>query len=111
MILRDRVGGGGNEKSLAALGRCVTDDRGRDVAWSSGANAGDVGDVGWYEDSEDDCVVEALEDRASSAPAMAGGGREKDVSSEERRELSLPRISVEDAGVGGRPGRGMVIVS
>ena len=48
-----------------------------------------------------------LEERSLPAEAIAGGGRAKDVSREERRELSLPIMSVEEAGVGGRPGRGM----
>ncbi len=81
------------------------------MSWSAAADAGDVGEAGWYDDSEDDFGVEALVERAVSAPAIAGGGREKDISREERRELSLPGISVEDAGVGGRPGRGMATVS
>ena len=51
-----------------------------------------------------------LEERSLAAEAMAGGGRAKEVSREERRELSLPIMSVEDAGVGGRPGRGMMEV-
>lgn len=51
-----------------------------------------------------------LEQRSLPAEAMAGGGRAKDVSREERRESFLPMMSVEDAGVGGRPGRGMMEV-
>lgn len=39
--------------------------------------------------------------------AMAGGPRLNDFSGAERGEPSLPCISVEAAGVGGRPVRGM----
>lgn len=42
--------------------------------------------------------------------AIAGGGRLKDFSVAERGERSLPSISVEAAGVGGRLGRGIVTV-
>ena len=45
-----------------------------------------------------------------AAEAIAGGGKVKDVSRNDRRESSLPRISVEEAGVGGRLARGMVFV-
>lgn len=85
MIFRDRVGGGGKEKSSAVpLCRCITDGGRRDLEWSVSAESGEVGDTGRKEDSEEAFVVEALKGWAVSVPAMAGGGREKEVSSEER---------------------------
>lgn len=51
-------------------------------------------------------VVEALSDLSLAPAFMAGGGREKDISSEEGLAFSFAMMSVEDTGVG-RPGRGM----
>lgn len=85
MIFRDRVGGGGKEKSSAIpLCRCTTDGGRRDLEGSVSAESGEVGDTGRKEDSEEDFVVEALKERAVSVPAIAGGGREKAVSSKKR---------------------------
>lgn len=68
--------------------------------------AGDLGDVGWYEEAEDDLVVLALEG-VDSMPATAGGGSSKDIC-RENCEPSLLLISVEEAGVGGCSGRGIM---
>ena len=67
--------------------------------------AGDLGDVGWYEEAEEDFVVDPLEGRCSMA--IPGGGSSKDICREEDLEPSCPRISVEEAGVGGCSGRGI----
>ena len=55
-------------------------------------------------------MTEELQERSLPTEANAGGGRANDISREESRELSLPIMSVDDAGVGGRPGRGMMVV-
>ena len=70
MIFRDRVGGGGSEKSELAI--CCD---------------------GWAP--------------LPPAVAMAGGGRAKDIFSVGRRGHSLPRMSEEEAGVGGKLDRGI----
>ncbi len=59
MIFRDLVGGGGKEKSsTVVLSRWVVGARRRDLAWSAVVVRGEVGDAGWYEDSEEDLLVE-----------------------------------------------------
>ena len=63
-----------------------------------------MGEVGWYEESD---LTDASEDALLPPEAIAGGGRVKDIWLVGIRTSSLPRISVEDTGVGGSPGRGM----
>lgn len=43
-----------------------------------------------------------------SIPATAGGGSSNDICSEEYLEPSFPLISVDEAGVGGKVGRGII---
>ena len=64
-----------------------------------------MGEVGWYEESD---LTDASEDVLLPAEAIAGGGREKDIWLIGIRTSSLPRISVEETGVGGSPGRGIL---
>lgn len=71
---------------------------------------GDFGDAGWCEEPADLDIVAALEDW-NSMSATAGGGSSKDVCNEESCEPSLLLISVEDAGVGGCSGRGIMRAS
>jgi len=76
MMVRDRVGGGGNVKfGLEAEWICLS---GAELPWSRFG-------------------------------AIAGGGRLKHFSVADMGERSLPSISVEAAGVGGRLGRGIVM--
>jgi hypothetical protein len=67
---------------------------------------GDVGDIGRKDEDE---LFEALEDREPSSRAIAGGGRVKESSREERFGPSLAEISVDEIGVGGRAGGGIAI--
>lgn len=67
---------------------------------------GDFGDVGWYEEADEDFEEDALEGW-DSAPATAGGGSSKDICRAENWEPSLLLISVEEAGVGSGSGRGI----
>ena len=52
-------------------------------------------------------MAESLGDRLDPAETIAGGGSVKGISSDTSRGFFLPWISVEDAGVGGRPTRGI----
>ena len=54
-------------------------------------------------------MTEVLEEPLLAVEDIAGGGSVNEVSKFEIWASSLPWISVEEAGVGGRPGRGMVI--
>jgi len=105
MIFRDLVGGGGRAKASFA-GACAIEDLRRIFTTSLAGMAGDFGDVGWYEDADED-FVEALEG-LDSIPATAGGGSSNDICKAENCDPSLLRISVEEAGVGGCSGRGIV---
>jgi hypothetical protein len=69
-----------------------------------GETAGDLGEVGWYEDTEDD-FVDALEGRESTG-FRAGGGSSKDIWP--NWGPSFPLMSEEEPGVGGRLGRGIL---
>lgn len=101
MIFRDRDGGGGREKadSPAAVDCAET--------WPSAFMDGFrlflfVAPGAW---SLRSCASAVEVDCATSTvPWRAAGGREK---SSMYPMWFLPRISVEEAGVGGRPGRGM----
>lgn len=53
--------------------------------------------------------MDALEGRDSIA-VTAGGGSSNDICKEENREPSFPLISVDDAGVGGSAGRGILLI-
>lgn len=53
-------------------------------------------------------MTEPFDDPLLLVEARAGGGRVKVISKDEARALSFACRSVEDAGVGGRPGRGMI---
>lgn len=100
MIFRDLVGGGGSANASFVAGVCATDDRRRILTTSLAGMAGDVGDVGLYEDAEEDFPEDALEGW-DSEPATAGGGSSKDICRVENCDPSLLLISVEEAGVGG----------
>ena len=52
---------------------------------------------------------EALEEPLLAADEIAGGGRVKEASKDAAEISSLPWMSVDETGVGGRPGRGMVV--
>lgn len=117
MILRERVGGGGRAKESLAAGFWAMDERRRILTTSLAGNAGETGEAGRYEEFElfdtEDCFVEELDGRDwawESAAATAGGGSSKDIWSGGKAEPSWPLISVEEAGVGGGSGRGMVVV-
>lgn len=69
-----------------------------------GEIAGDMGEVGWYEDAEDD-FLDALEGRESTG-FRAGGGSSKDIWP--NWGPSFPIMSEEEPGVGGRLGRGIL---
>jgi len=104
MILRDLVGGGGSVKSSFEIFFAL--DGRRLDAWSPAVISGETGETGWKEEPEPDTLE--IEEVSLPAPIMAGGGRENDVSREGLLGLSWAMMSVEDAGVGGRPGRGIV---
>lgn len=104
MILRDRVGGGG-KANVSFAGACATDDLRRILTISLAGRAGEIGEVGWYDEAEED-FCDALEE-TDSAPDIAGGGSSKDICRLEKWEPSLPLISVDDPGVGGGSGRGI----
>lgn len=99
MILRDLVGGGGRAKSSFEIS--VPD-------WIAGRlrdkSAGDGGESGWYDESEP--LAEGVEERLlmPSASRNAVGGRLKAGAP---RVPSLPRISLDEPGVGGAFGRGI----
>jgi hypothetical protein len=106
MILRERVGGGGKAKESLLGGFWAREERRRILTTSLAGRTGDWGETGRYEEAED-CLVDEL-DGLDSAVATAGGGSSKDNCREENWEPSLPLISVEDAGVGGGSGRGIL---
>ena len=105
MIFLDLVGGGRRANGSFA-GTCAADGRRRILTTSLTGIAGDFGESGWYEEVED-FADDALEE-LDSLPATAGGGSSKDICRPENREPSFPLISVEDAGVGGCSGRGIM---
>jgi hypothetical protein len=106
MIFLDLVGGGGSAKASLA-GACAVDGRRRILTTSLAGIAGDFGESGWYEEAEEDFAEDALEG-LDSPPATAGGGSSKDICRDENCDPSFPLISVEEAGVGGCSGRGIV---
>ena len=53
-------------------------------------------------------MTESFDDPLLLVEARAGGGRVKVISKDEVRALSFAWRSVEDAGVGGWPGRGIM---
>lgn len=95
MIFRLLVGGGGSANT--SLAGCATDDLRRVLTVSLTGTDGDFGEVGWYEELEED-FVDAVEGLDS---ATAGGGSSKDIWREEKCAPSLLRISVDEAGVNG----------
>jgi hypothetical protein len=86
---------------------CAAEERRRILTTSLAGIAGDFGEVGWYDEAEEDFADEALEGW-DSPPATAGGGSSKDICREEKWDPSFPLISVEEAGVGGWSGRGII---
>lgn len=106
MILRDLVGGGGRANASLVEGACAADDRRRILTTSLAGIAGDLGEVGWYEEADEDFADDAL-GVWDSEPATAGGGSSNDIWREENCDPSLLLISVEEAGVGGGCGRGI----
>ena len=109
MILRDRVGGGGNEQSdmtTTVAGGCALDKR--PCFWWLDLTFGEDGDAGRYEESD---LTEVVDEHLLllAADMMAGGGRVNDISRDDIRAFSFPRMSVEVAGVGGKPVRGMMV--
>jgi hypothetical protein len=107
IIFLDLVGGGGRAK-VSLVGTCAADERRRILTTSLAGIAGDFGEVGWYEEAEEDFVDDALEGWDSPL-ATAGGGSSKDICREEKWNPSFPLISADGAGVGGWLGRGMII--
>lgn len=102
MIFLDLVGGGGRAKSsLVMMEPDWVDWRFRDIS------AGEAGDTGRYDESEPlaEGVEEALA-RSVGSVGKAVGGRLK--AGAVRVGPSLPRKSLEEPGVGGGSGRGMV---
>ena len=76
MILRDRVGGGGREKSAGPIvlaGGRMLDNR---LFCPDILTVGDVGEAGWWEESD---LTDAFEDMVLPAEAIAGGGSVKDI--------------------------------
>jgi hypothetical protein len=67
---------------------------------------GDLGEVGWYEDAEDD-FADALDGRESEL-LMAGGGSSKEIWENPNWGPSRPLISDEEPGVGGMFGLGIL---
>jgi hypothetical protein len=110
MILRVRVGGGGRSNGsapLAALDSAVEVRFLPVEALGFAAGAGcapDMGECGWYEEEEE--AAEVLEGRESKV--RAGGGSSKDICEEMKREPSRLLRSVEEDGVGGAVGRGIL---
>lgn len=82
------------------------DERLRILTTSLAGIAGDLGEAGWYEDPDDD--LEVTLEGWDAVPATAGGGSSKCICREENCEPSLLLISVEEAGVGGCSGRGIM---
>lgn len=109
MILRVRVGGGGRSNGSAPLAvDSAVEVRflpvvARGLAGGAGWGA-DMGDCGWYEEEEE--AVEVLEGRESKV--RAGGGSSKDICEEMKWEPSRLLRSVEEEGVGGAVGRGIL---
>lgn len=60
MIFRDLVGGGGNAKA-SLMGTWTADDLRRILTISLAGIAGDLGEVGWYEEADEDFAEEALD--------------------------------------------------
>jgi hypothetical protein len=79
MIFRDRVGGGGNANEAFAAAWVV--ERRRSLTASLAGIAGEIGDVGWPNETHD-AFVDELEGR-DSIPATAGGGSSNDICKEE----------------------------
>lgn len=100
IILRDLVGGGGNEKSSLVI---------TDMAGCTGRLRGFCvvvvvpGEIGWYEESDPLFDGELLLARSASGNAV--GGR---LNVGALLWPTLPRISLDEPGVGGGLGRGMV---
>jgi hypothetical protein len=102
---------------LALARRAAADDRRRVDILPAGRVAGDIGGLGRRRAAAADEV--AFGAGATLSPpvpvesdfvAMAGGGREKDSSTLERRGWpSRPDRSVDEAGVGGSVGRGIIM--
>jgi hypothetical protein len=107
MIFRDRVGGGGRAKTSLDGAACAREERRRILTNSLAGMAGDLGDVGRYEEAEDEALVEAHVGRDSALPT-AGGGSSNAIRRAEDCEPSFPLISVDEAGVGGCSGSGMI---
>jgi hypothetical protein len=110
MIFLVRVGGGGRANGSRGFGGAVWADVRflpvvlREAFVGVGC---DSGEWGWYEEAEDD-DVSMLEVRESDA--KAGGGSSKDMWEATKAEPSRPLRSVDEAGVGGRVGRGICAI-
>lgn len=104
IIFLDLVGGGGSAK-VSWVGFWASEDLRRVLTASLTGIAGDVGEIEyvWCEEMDDE-----FEDGRVSVDVTAGGGSSKDIWTPENWEPSLLLISVEDAGVGGCCGRGIV---
>lgn len=107
MIFRDRVGGGGRAKASLA-GATATEDRLR-VLTASLTFAGEVGEAELYEEV-DEVLEDALDGCVAFPATIAGGGSSNDIWRDGYREPSLLFISVDEAGVGGIWGRGILHV-
>lgn len=109
MILRVRVGGGGKSNDSAPLALDSAVDvrflpvEARGLAAGAGG-AADMGECGWYEDEVE--AADVLEDRESKV--RAGGGSSNDICEEMKLEPSRLFRSVEEDGVGGAVGRGIL---
>lgn len=109
MILRVRVGGGGRSNGSAPLALDSAVDvrflpvEARGLAGGAGCGL-DMGECGWYEDEDE--AADVLEGRESKV--RAGGGSSKDICEEMKREPSRLLRSVEEEGVGGAVGRGIL---
>lgn len=115
MIFRERVGGGGRAKESFCGGFWAMEERRRILTISLAGRAGEMGETGRYEEEEEEEEVEAevekslMEELEGREPAAtAGGGSSKDIWRGRKLEPSWPLISVEEAGVGGGSGRGML---
>ncbi len=109
MILRERVGGGGSVKSSLAPADRGPDARRRLPGLCSAAGvSGDTGVLARFDVVTFDDADVAGSGSCSTLDIMAGGGSENAPSNDARCGPSRPGRSVDEAGVGGMVGRGML---